>query len=43
VQCVFSYSLAVNDVDDGGKLAGIRAEVDDDNSADLNESCESLH
>jgi hypothetical protein len=39
---VFSYSLAVNDLNNGGKLAGIGAVVDQNNSADFNESGESL-
>jgi len=38
----FTYSLAIDDVNDGSKLASIRAEVDKHDSADLNESCESL-
>ena len=37
-----TYSLAIDDINDGGKLASIRAEVDKHDSADLNESCESL-
>ena len=36
------HSLAVNNLDNGSKLASIRAKVDQNNSADLNESCESL-
>jgi hypothetical protein len=37
-----TYSLAVNNIDDGGQLASIGAIVDQDNSADLNKSRESL-
>ena len=37
-----THSLGINDVDDGGELAGVLAEVDEDNAADFYKSGEGL-
>lgn len=36
-----TYAVVVNDIDNDGELAGIRAIVNHDNTADLNDTLES--
>jgi hypothetical protein len=43
IRGVSTYSLGIEDIDDGGQLAGVLTEVDQHNTANLYESCESLH